>query len=182
MIVDEDNETTIDQAVEDFLEHYGVQGMKWGIRKDKFLRNRELNKASRAKDKAFPPKFTPTKKAPAPYSEKYKKNIDKARENIRTGRTDYDYVKAKFDHKKNKSELGSREARKILKKAKVKRVAELQTASQVRDGKEAAIKLIKDISREFQLQSQERARSYTETLRWNEAHKKVNDQAQDRRR
>lgn len=36
--------------------------MKWGIQKERFSKNRALNKASRAKDKASPPKFTAPKK------------------------------------------------------------------------------------------------------------------------
>ncbi len=41
MIIDEDiylehfnNEATINLEVDAFLEHYGVKGMKWGIRND----------------------------------------------------------------------------------------------------------------------------------------------------
>jgi hypothetical protein len=161
----------IDKDVDDFLEHYGVLGMKWGVRKDNFVRNRALNKASRARDKVTPPRYkAPTPKPPL-FSKEAKRSIDKARKNIKTGKTDHDYKLAKFEYKKNKTTLGSREARKILKKAKKKRFAEIETSRQVRDGGEYVTRALNDFitesaaRRDAHLRTQSRARAYPQDRR-----------------
>jgi len=147
-----------DQDVEAFLEHVGVKGMKWGVRGAQRAQNRALNKASRAKDKATPPQFTPSKKPLTKFSSEYKRDIDKARANIRSGKTAYEYKSAKFQYKKDKVELGSREAKKTLRKARAKKYAEIETSRQVRDGGEMVMKLLSDVSRQMQSNANARAR------------------------
>ena len=114
---------------ERYLEHYGVKGMRWGVRNDRRpggTSNRQKNKASRAKDKAE------RKREIA----KNQKKIDIARGRVASGKTKATYKKVKSEHKANKRELGSREARKILNKAKEKRYNEIEKSKEVRDGKE----------------------------------------------
>ncbi len=120
-----------DQELYVFLEHYGVKGMQWGVRnekrgesgsrKERRVKNRALNKASRGKDRA---KFT--------------SDIDKARARIDSGKSFKDVKKAKSQYKQNKIDLGSREARKILSKARNKYATDSAVAQQARDGKEVA--------------------------------------------
>ena len=107
-----------DIQVEQFLEHHGVKGQKWGIRNKS---NRELNRASRAKDK-----------------KKQATQVDKARANIKSGTTKENYKKAKAQYKKDKVNLGSRKAKQILRKAREKKYTEIEKSNEYRNGKEAA--------------------------------------------
>lgn len=117
-------EEILDQQVDAFLAHYGAKGMKWGVRKSKSERGpsgRQLNKASRQKDKR-----------------KYEASVDNARGRIASGATKRNFKKAKGEHAANKAKLGSREARKILNKAREKKYNDINTSQQARDGKEVA--------------------------------------------
>ncbi len=154
MIIDEDiyleqDKRTTNQEVEVFLEHFGVKGMRWGVITERRANNRALNKASRARDKASPPKYiAPPKKLPL-FSKEAKRSIDKARDNIKSGKTAHDYKTAKFQYKKDKLELGSREARKTLKKAKAKKFSTYETARQTRDGGEYVMKMFNNIANDL---------------------------------
>jgi hypothetical protein len=121
---------------DDFLAHYGVKGMKWGVRKSTSGKSRrQLNKESRQKDRA-----------------KLDRDIDRARARVNTNRkyalTDKgskshsDYKKAKAQYKKDKAELGSREARKILNKAKEKRYKDVQLSNTAKSGRETTIAVL----------------------------------------
>lgn len=118
-----------DEEIDAFLEHFGVKGMKWGQRKAARQRNRELNKASRAKDKA-----------------KYVSSIEKSRANINSGKTDAAFKAVKAGHSQRKKDLGTREARKILAKARNKRDTEYAVAQQAKNGKEATAILIASVA------------------------------------
>jgi len=149
--------------VDVFLEHHGVKGQKWGIRNQRarISRNHALNKASRAKDKAAPPSFTPKKAEPVFGTPEYRRQIDEARKKINSGKADHEVKLAKFNHKSNKAKLGSREAKKILKAAKHKYANTAETASQVRDGKELTLKIISDLT--DQLHEERAARKEAES-------------------
>lgn len=110
------------------LEHYGKKGMKWGQR-------HAANKASRAKDRVA-----------------YDKSIDKARSRTtgttraaRLGLSDTgskshtEFKKAKAQYKVDKQKMGSREARKILNKARTKRITDVNMSQQAKSGKETAL-------------------------------------------
>jgi hypothetical protein len=119
-MIDEDLEKVI--IGEDYyLEHFGVAGMKWGQRR---AQNRALNRASRQRDR-----------------EKQFKEVTRARQNIKSGKTKADFKKAKSQFKQDKVNLGSREARKILNKAKEKRISEISKSNEAKNRKEAALML-----------------------------------------
>lgn len=100
---------------EEFLDHHGVKGQKWGIRQQ-----HQVNKASRQRERA-----------------RNRKKIDAARERYRTTARS-DYLTAKSQYKIDKKNKGRAEARRILNKTKNKNVRDYNTGNQVRDGKEAA--------------------------------------------
>lgn len=110
---------------EDALAHFGVKGMKWGVRKENFQRNRELNKQSRANDKA------------ARVSA-----IETARARRASGQSARDLKDAKKQYKQDKQVVGSREARKSLREAKQKYRDEAEMARTAKDGKEVALELL----------------------------------------
>ena len=150
----------VDQEVDEFLAHYGVKGMKWGVRKDNFQRNRALNKESRAKDKAKrAAEFEKTRKALRPSGEKSKINtstkegrkaaqkerqadIDRARARINTGAARADAKEAKAQYKKDKEEIGSRAARQILRAKRNELYKDAARANEIRDGYEATIEIL----------------------------------------
>lgn len=109
-------------ATDEFFEHFGVPGMKWGQRKAGLAAtNKALNKASKAKDAA-----------------ERRSNIDAARQRINSGVHRQAYKDAKQQYKANKLAMGSREAKKILNGVKEKNLKDFETASQYRDGREKA--------------------------------------------
>jgi hypothetical protein len=137
----------LNEEPEYIIEHYGKQGMKWGVRRDsktgvrpiaKTLdkskvgkaaaanvdrsmarsRNRELNKASRAKDV---------------------KTIEAARARVKSGQTKADFKNAKAAHAENKRKLGTREAKRLLYEARDKRYEEIAISRTAKNGKEVAI-------------------------------------------
>jgi hypothetical protein len=132
-------------SLEEALAHFGVRGMRWGVRSASSTTNRSLNKASRAKDKASRTKAQAERGT----------QIDAARSRISTGKSKQDYKKARAQYKIDKKVIGSREARKVLNKAKNKRLNDYNTASEAKNGKElakqilaayAADKLVRDLT------------------------------------
>ena len=147
MIIDENS----------FLEHYGVPGMKWGQRKATSIKtNRELNKKSKAKDKAEAEKAfnkkrkelrpkkqktfdTSTPEGKTAYKKAREKDIDRARERIKSGAAKADLKEAKSTYRATKTDLGSREAKKILRTERANTQLDSYRASELRDGKEVAL-------------------------------------------
>lgn len=97
-----------------YLEHYGVVGMKWGERRA----NRALNKASSAKD-----------------WDKHAKDVDAARAKVKSGKLKAESKKAKAQYNQDKLVMGSREARKILNKKRMKINETYATSQQVKTKK-----------------------------------------------
>lgn len=110
---------------EDALAHFGVKGMKWGVRNEHRSQMRALNKESRARDKAA-----------------RKDAIETARARIATGQSRKELKTAKEQYKRDKNVIGSREAKKTLRIAKDKYAQEQETARLAKDGKEIARDLL----------------------------------------
>jgi hypothetical protein len=110
---------------EDALAHFGVKGMKWGVRNEHRSQMRALNKESKAKDKAA-----------------RKDAIETARDRIKTGQSRKELKDARAQYKLDKNVIGSREAKKSLRAAKTKYAQEQETARLAKDGKEIARDLL----------------------------------------
>lgn len=113
---------TVEQVPANELVHYGVKGMKWGVRmrtaREGFQRNRELNKKSRAKDRAS-----------------RDRQIDAARD--RVSKRDPDVFKnVKAEYKADKKAIGSREARKKRAVKLDKLQSDFETARLAKSGRE----------------------------------------------
>ena len=102
------------------IEHFGVKGMKWGVRRD------PRNVASRARDRA-------TRKAAAADRNR---EIDAARSRLRSGETRATFKTAKRQFKEDKKTLGRREARKKLYAARLKKNSDIETANMIKTGGE----------------------------------------------
>lgn len=111
MLVELKNE----EEVEEFLSHYGKKGMKWGQRR---ARNRELNRATKLREN---------------------KEIDAARAAFKTGKPQAQAKKNKAQYKKDKQNLGTREARRLLAKRNEQYVKDIETANTTKNGKEKTI-------------------------------------------
>ena len=113
------------------LIHFGVKGMKWGVVRN-FQRNRQLNKASRMKDRK--------ENKAAAKREDVERNaaIDAARQRIGSGQARRDFKDAKAQFKVDKKVIGSREARKKLDAVKLRNMNDAETADLVKSGAETA--------------------------------------------
>lgn len=114
--------TIIDEDIYYFLEHHGIKGQQWGVRKAARQHNRALNKASRQADK-----------------EAAVKSINKARASLESGKTKREFKSAKAEAHAKRTEIGSREARKIVANARMKKANQIATAHQYKNGKERAL-------------------------------------------
>ena len=106
--------------VEDFLEHNGVKGQKWGVRQQ-----HNLNKASR-------------------HSVRVKTNnqIDGARNRSKRKVRRIELKNAKANYKIDKVTLGRREAKLALNKVKDRQTKDKELASTIKYGKETAAVLL----------------------------------------
>ena len=107
-------------SLDSVLEHHGIKGMRWGVRRD------PRNVASRAKDRAA------RKSAAA----KDNQQIDAARARLRSGETQRTFKTAKRQFKVDKKELGRREARKKLHAARLRRQNDIDKAHMIKSGAE----------------------------------------------
>lgn len=120
------------ENVNDFLEHFGVKGMRWGHRKAESSngepsarqRNRELNRASRYRDQA-----------------KNQAEIEAARRRHYGGENAKRLTDAQAKYKKDMIKVGSREARKLLNQVRSEVYADSLKSQEYLNGKE----LVKDL-------------------------------------
>lgn len=111
------------------LQHFGVKGMQWGVVRN-FQRNRQLNKASRMKDRQ-------ANKAAAKREDMARnKAIDAARQRIGSGQARRDLKDAKSQFKTDKKAVGSREARKKLNAVRLRNQDDTDTANLIKSGSE----------------------------------------------
>lgn len=145
------------------LFHFGVKGMKWGVRRkvdsdglaigkppgksgdsagssggsDRAAARQE-KKANRARLKELDKASKERDKASKARDEEERvKSIDAARERMKSGEAAKEWKDAKAQYNRDKKVIGKREAGKILDKALDKYNKEFETSMQVRDGKEA---------------------------------------------
>jgi len=109
----------------DWLEHHGVKGQQWGVRraqkKQAKARNKALNKASRSKD-----------------FKEFEGTVDAARARRKGGAIKQERKAAKAQFHQDKAKVGSREARKILYEKRNKLSEEVAVSHQAKNGKEVA--------------------------------------------
>lgn len=112
----------------DFLAHFGVKGMKWGVRKEARVRNRQLNKASRKKDKS-----------------EHADEVQAARDHVNSGQSKANLKQAKKDYKADKVRVGSREARKILAEKRDAEYEIIAKSQEAKNGKEVATRVLLEV-------------------------------------
>ena len=102
------------------LAHFGIKGMHWGTRKapSSAPTNRQLNKASRAADRAA-----------------RDKEIDAARQRFNT-QSRAKFLKAKAQFQEDKKTIGSRAARQKFNAVKQKNIDDAEIANMAKSGKE----------------------------------------------
>jgi hypothetical protein len=113
-------------SLEEALEHFGIKGMRWGVRRD------PRNVASRARDRESAAKARGKQNA----------EIDAARLRVNSGKTRQDLKTAKKTFKSDKKTLGRREARKRLNAARIKAHTDVEKAQMVKSGAETAVAIL----------------------------------------
>lgn len=108
--------------VDNFLEHYGVKGMRWGQRRVHTANMKALDKAEKQKDR-----------------EKQEKDVTKARAKIKSGEVKSQLKGAKSQYKADRETIGKIAARKTLNKVRDKQYDTINKANEYKNGKEAAI-------------------------------------------
>jgi hypothetical protein len=114
------------------LEHAGVKGMHWGVRKNpekaaQKAKLKELDKKSRARDNAV-----------------RDKEIDAARERFANTSRDR-YLKAKAQYKIDKTTIGKREARKKLDAVLAQNQKDFDTANMAKSGHETTVAVLSTV-------------------------------------
>lgn len=146
----------------EFLEHYGVKGMKWGVVKDKYqtyksdrrkriIKELKLNDASRAKEKAAEA-INPAKT--------HAQKVDLARYKVNSGSVRRDLKDARRQYRIDKEKIGSREAKRILNEKRAESYATISKAEEARDGYEVAERIINSLTAAAQARSSNTTRSY----------------------
>jgi hypothetical protein len=105
----------VDYEVQDFIDHHGVKGQKWGIRQQ-----HQLNKASRKRER-----------------QRHAKQVQSARDRYDTSARS-NYKKAKAQYKIDKRTKGRASAMRTLQKTKDKNIADFNKGMEYKDGKEVA--------------------------------------------
>ena len=118
--------TDVKPSLEEALTHFGVKGMRWGVRRD------PRNVASRQRDRAA---AKANRKA---FTEGRDSEIDAARARVASGQTRAALKSAKTQFKTDKKTLGRREAKKKLYAARLKAQTDTEASKMVKSGAETA--------------------------------------------
>lgn len=141
----------MDDAVDGFLEHYGVKGMHWGARKSSFSKNRALNKASKAKARAKEEReFDQLRRELRPSPKKKLSraaDIQRARDRIDTGAAAADRKAAKAKYRADKERIGSRAARDILRRTRADILRDEERSLEFKNGAEQVAHLLDSLAR-----------------------------------
>lgn len=138
------------EQTDDFLEHFGVKGMKWGQRKAEGS-GPSVRSANRAAVKTLKTADRNAAKS-AIVRQKAKENlqIDQARARFKSGAARKDYLDAKAGVKSTQRGTPERYiAKKNLKAVRQKNMSDQEIASRVKHGKETTDKILNDLGREL---------------------------------
>lgn len=117
------------------LLHFGVKGMKWGVRKEQTTTGGSGGESARQKNRRLNKEFTKQEKA------KRDADIDAARARYNTSARK-NYLDAKAQYKQDKKTIGSRAARAKLEAVKQKNMEDYAVANQAKSGKETAFAVL----------------------------------------
>ena len=112
--------------LDEFFEHHGVRGQKWGIRNEQKAHLRSLNKTSKADTKA-----------------KRISEIDAARAHFKSGNAKQDVKDAKAKYKADKMVIGKHAAKQTLLKTRASNNEQWAKANKIKDGKDLAKHILK---------------------------------------
>lgn len=116
------------------LLHYGIKGMKWGVRKE-----RDANgETSRQRNRRLNKEFTKSEKA------KRDAEIDAARERY-SQNARKNYLDAKAQYKLDKKTMGTRAARAKFDKVKQKNIDDYELATQAKSGRETTVAVLSTV-------------------------------------
>lgn len=119
--------------VDDFLAHYGVKGMKWGVTKAKY---KSMSKADRKAQKTKAIESARTRIGSGENRQKYlkgKANVSLAKAQLKKAKADRSPAEVIAKRK-----AGLEASKAVLKKIKTQNVADNQTAGSAKNGKEFA--------------------------------------------
>ena len=128
----------------EFLEHFGVKGMKWGVVKERYQTHQtekkkriakelKLNDISRAKEKASE-KVNP--------ATTHAQRVDLARHKVNSGAVRRDLKDAKKQYKIDKEKIGNREAKRLLNQKRTEAYSIISKSQEVRDGYEFSARIL----------------------------------------
>ena len=119
----------------DFLQHYGVKGMKWGVRRSQAQLDRAAGRSS--KKSARKESRRKNKEQRKEQQAERSRSISKARKDLREGVPQQRVRDAKKKYKQDKQRIGRKEARKILNKERDRLISDLELAQEPRNVLEA---------------------------------------------
>lgn len=117
---------------EDLLIHFGVKGMRWGVRRDKATGPRSA--AQKIKDQRKAEKL----------KQRYARDdaIDAARARVASGAVRKEYKDARVEYKAQRKVVGRREARRVMKEKRRALNNEYQLSQELKSGRERTTYLL----------------------------------------
>lgn len=128
--------------IDAYLEHFGVRGMKWGVRKkrdeasrrEQFSRYRSDRRAKKERDRALNAETRRRDRETGRANARtHAQRVDEARRRVNSGDARADYREARRQYRQDRQRVGSREARNILARHREDLYREMELAEQPRD-------------------------------------------------